>query len=274
MSSFNITPERELGVGVHQNASLCRINIKDVFMVEIRKDYEKLFSHFKTKEPSVGLFDRIILAIKREQELRHTKRLLFVFLFLLVASFIATPLSWTILVSQAENPGILYFISTAVSDFRTFVALWQDFGLAILESLPITSLIIFVITILVVGAGAFYGGMKYQESKIVKERQQTFQQFGANATGGSRVSGRTNSNMLGGEIIAKDDKSITIKLRDGQGGSKIVFFSDSTKITKSAEGSINDLEISKTVFVGGKQNADGSFTAETIQLSPSALPNQ
>ena len=129
-----------------------------------------------------------------------------------------------------------------------------------------------ILAIIVVGAGAFYGGMKYQESKIVKERQQTFQQFGANATGGSRVSGRTNSNMLGGEIIAKDDKSITIKLSDG--GSKIVFFSDSTKITKSAEGSMNDLEISKTVFVGGKQNADGSFTAETIQLSPSALPNQ
>lgn len=125
-----------------------------------------------------------------------------------------------------------------------------------------------IIAIIVVGAGAFYGGMKYQESKIVKERQQAFQQFGANATGGARVSGRTNSNMLGGEIIAKDDKSITIKLRDGQGGSKIVFFSDATKITKSAEGSLEDLKTGGQILVNGTQNSDGSLTAQTIQLQP------
>ena len=94
-----------------------------------------------------GLFDRIILAIKREQELQHTKKLLFGFLFLLVASLIATPLSWTILASQAENSGILYFISAAISDFGTFFTFWQDFGLAILESLPITGIIAFTISI-------------------------------------------------------------------------------------------------------------------------------
>jgi len=113
----------------------------------MRQDFEKLFSHFKPQEPPAGLFDRIILAIKREQELRHTKRLLLGFLFLLVISFIATPLSWTMLVSQAGNSGILYFISTAVSDFRVFITLWQDFGLAILESLPITGIIAFTISI-------------------------------------------------------------------------------------------------------------------------------
>ena len=101
----------------------------------MRKDYEKLFSYIKPPEPAPGLFDRIILAIKREQELQHTKRLLFGFLFLLVASFVATPLSWTMLVNQTENSGILYFISTAVSDLGTFFSLWHDFGLAIAESL-------------------------------------------------------------------------------------------------------------------------------------------
>jgi hypothetical protein len=113
----------------------------------MRKAYEKLFTHLKSLEPPAGLFDRIILAIKREQELQRTKRLLFGFLFLLVVSFIATPISWKILVSQVENSGILYFISTAVSDFGTFLTLWQDFGLAILESLPITEIIIFSISL-------------------------------------------------------------------------------------------------------------------------------
>jgi len=113
----------------------------------MRQDFEKLFSHLKPAEPPAGLFDRIILAIKREQELQHTKRLLFGFLFLLVVSLIATPFSWTMLVSQVKSSGILYFVSTAVSDFGTFLTLWKDFGLAILESLPIIGIVAFIISI-------------------------------------------------------------------------------------------------------------------------------
>jgi len=113
----------------------------------MRKEYEKLSTYIKLVEPPAGLFDRIIFAIKREQELQHTKRLLFSFVFFLVTSLIAIPFSWAMLISQAENSGILYFISTAVSDFGTFLTLWQDFGLAILESLPITGIIAFTISI-------------------------------------------------------------------------------------------------------------------------------
>jgi hypothetical protein len=113
----------------------------------MRKDYEKLFSHLKPAEPPAGLFDRIILAIKREQELKHTRRLLFSFLFLLVTSFIATPLSWSMLINQIESSGISYFISTALSDFGTFLALWRDFSLAILESLPLTGMVAFAVSL-------------------------------------------------------------------------------------------------------------------------------
>jgi len=113
----------------------------------MRKDYEGFFTHLELKEPPAGLFDRIILAIKREQELQHTRRLVFGFASLLIVSFAAIPFSWTILVSQVENSGILYFISTAVSDFGTFFTLWQDFGLAILESLPVMGIVAFLISI-------------------------------------------------------------------------------------------------------------------------------
>ncbi len=142
-----------------------------------------------------------------------------------------------------------------------------------------------IILVILAGAGGFYAGMKYQESKTPtaadfqnlrnlssQQRQQMFGQSGANASG-TLAGGRGGGNLPAGrqdvatgEIIAKDDKSITIKLRDA--GSKIIFFSDSTKITKSADGSLNDFEIGKTAIVGGKQNSDGSITAETIQLSP------
>jgi len=127
-----------------------------------------------------------------------------------------------------------------------------------------------IIILIIIGAGAFYGGMKYGQSKSPSNKfsSQNFQnlspeqrqQLSQGRTGGA------GANFLNGEVIAKDAQSLTLKMQDG--GSKIVFFSDSTKISKTTEGSINDVEVGKTLSVGGKQNSDGSFTAETIQLSP------
>ncbi len=111
----------------------------------MRKDNKKIFTHFKPAAPDAGLFDRIIFAIRQEQELQNKKRLLFVFFGLLLVSLAAAPFSWTILAKQMESSGMIYFISAAVNDFGAFLALWQSFGLAILESLPIVGLIAFVI---------------------------------------------------------------------------------------------------------------------------------
>ncbi len=111
----------------------------------MRQDYEKLFVNLKPEEPPVGLFECVIFAIKQEQELRRSKRLLFGFLLLLLVSLAATPLSGAMLISQVKNSGISYFISvfisTAINDWGTFSVFWQDFGLAILELLPITGMI-------------------------------------------------------------------------------------------------------------------------------------
>jgi len=139
---------------------------------------------------------------------------------------------------------------------------------------------IFIIIVIVVGLGAFYGGMKYGESKGSSfgklqnrlgsnvgeglNKNQNSGAFGAMSNGGG---------FSGGEIISKDDKSITIKTQDG--GSKIVFFSDKTQITKSASGSLEDLQLGQNISVNGTSNQDGSLTATTIQLRPasSVLPN-
>ena len=95
-----------------------------------------------------GLFDRIISAIRQEQELQNTRKLFFIFFALLVVSFAAAPFSWTILARQVENSGILFFISTAISDFGNFLVFWQDFLFAILESLPVVGIIVFAINII------------------------------------------------------------------------------------------------------------------------------
>jgi hypothetical protein len=151
---------------------------------------------------------------------------------------------------------------------------------------------IVIATTVVVGGGAFFGGMKYAESKSPRgrlsqadfqnlqnlspeERQQRLQELGANAgagfRGGAGGGQRGGGGFTAGEIIAKDDKSVTVKLQNG--GSKIVFLSDSTEITKSAEGTLSDLEIGKNISVNGTANSDGSVTAQTIQLRP-VNPNQ
>src|SRR3989344_6719665 len=103
-------------------------------------------------------------------------------------------------------------------------------------------------TAVVVGGGAFFGGMKYAESKSPQgrvsqadfsafggqnlspeERQQRLGELGANA--GARFRGgiggggqRNEGGFTSGEILSKDNMSITIKLPDG--GSKIIFLSD------------------------------------------------
>jgi hypothetical protein len=130
------------------------------------------------------------------------------------------------------------------------------------------NLIITIVLVIVVGAGAFYGGMKYQQGR----RAGAFQQF-ANGQGGVRrgtgsgnVQGAANFRPVSGQIISMDDKSITVKMQDGS--TKIVIFSDSTTYNKSDQGSKNDLKVGENVAVFGQQNSDGSVTAQNIQLNP------
>ena len=126
------------------------------------------------------------------------------------------------------------------------------------------TLIVFIILLVIVGGIAFYGGMKYQQAKtpsrqvfqnLTPEQRQQFLQQG--------VGQRAGAGFLSGEVISKDEQSLTLKTPDG--GSKIVFFSGSTKILKTTEGSIDDIGIGKQIMVSGEQNSDGSYTAQTIQ---------
>jgi len=125
---------------------------------------------------------------------------------------------------------------------------------------------ILLVLIFAVGAGAFWGGIKYGQNKISAQRA-SFQNFSPEQRQQfAQRAGRAGTNFLSGEVIGKDDKSLTLKLPNGS--TKIVFFSGSTQISKATEGSIGDIEIGKQIIVSGEQNSDGSLTAKTIQLSP------
>ncbi len=129
---------------------------------------------------------------------------------------------------------------------------------------------------IIVGAGSFYGGTVYEKSSLAKQnllRNSSRSANGANQPGrseGRAFGGGQNGpngisgGFANGQVISKDDNSITVKTRDG--GSKIIFFSDTTSIGKSVEGVVSDLNTGQQVMVSGKANSDGTITAENIQI--------
>ena len=109
-----------------------------------------------------------------------------------------------------------------------------------------------------VGGVAFFGGIQYQKSQRSAGRGQF--------EGGQGQFGNRNgqNRPVTGSIISADDKSITVKLMDGS--SKIVILSTTTAINREASGSASDLKTGEKVLVIGKENSDGSITAQNIQL--------
>jgi hypothetical protein len=124
-------------------------------------------------------------------------------------------------------------------------------------------IVIVIVIVLVVASGAFYGGMAYAKSQRSKVN---FGNFSGQRQGGNLSQAINSNGMSSGEILSLDDKSVTIKMRDN--GSKIIFFSDSTKISKMVDGAVADLVVGQNLVVNGTVNSDGSISAASIQLRP------
>jgi len=123
------------------------------------------------------------------------------------------------------------------------------------------------ILVIVVGAAGFFAGLKYQQSKQPSRTDiQSLGQFRRDMrqSGTQDMQPRGGSGMIRGEIINKDEKSITVKMPDNS--SKIILLSENTKINKATEGSVDDLETGKQVVVFGQENPDKSISATNIQL--------
>lgn len=119
-------------------------------------------------------------------------------------------------------------------------------------------IVLIIIGIVLLGGG-FFGGMKYGQAQ--NPAGTSFSRRGN--FGGAN---RNGNNLTAGQIIAQDDKSITIQSRDGS--SKIVFFSDNTQVSKSVSGSLQDLKTGEQAIVTGMANSDGSISAQAIRLQP------
>ncbi len=139
-----------------------------------------------------------------------------------------------------------------------------------------------IIGVLVVGAISFYGGIKYETSKTtttpVDSQQRSSDQSGGRnggRMGGNRGGANGGGGFANGEVVSADNTGLTIKMRDGS--SKIVIFSSSTQILKSATGTLSDVVAGTQVTIMGSPNTDGSITAQSIQIrpnTPSSTPNK
>ncbi|MCU0653346.1 MAG: DUF5666 domain-containing protein [Candidatus Pacebacteria bacterium] len=121
---------------------------------------------------------------------------------------------------------------------------------------------------IVCGGVGFYGGMLYQKSQRGQAGRFSGNpaNFESPAANNNRRTGGLQGGFASGEIVSKDNNSITLKL--GSGGTRIVFYSGSTQITKQASGSAEDLAVGSPVMVQGSSNSDGSVAATTISLRP------
>jgi len=128
---------------------------------------------------------------------------------------------------------------------------------------------------ILVGGLSFYGGVQYANAaKGSSGNPQTQGGQGQRVRQGGGQFGRNQGGaMVNGEILSVDAQSVTVKLPAG--GSKIAFYSTSTKISKTVDGTIEDLKVGETLMLNGQDNPDGSMTAQTIQLrsKPVVDPN-
>ncbi len=130
-----------------------------------------------------------------------------------------------------------------------------------------TAVLVLVVA-LVFGVGGFFAG-KYMgntsgTSRFAGQGNRGFGSsgtFGAGARGGNRP--------VTGQILSSDAQSITVKLADGS--TKIVLLTGSTQINQATAATKDDLKTGTTIAAFGVTNADGSVTAQSVQINPQEM---
>lgn len=133
---------------------------------------------------------------------------------------------------------------------------------------------------IVTGGVGFWGGTMYSKSRVGLNFQNRIggrqmmqdQNMGKSFTGNKAPANGQGSMGRGattGEVTAKDDKSITIKMNDGS--SRIVILSDKTVYRISDSSSLDKIVVGTKVAAFGEAGSDGSVTATSIEINPAMM---
>lgn len=107
-------------------------------LINMLKDFEKLFARLDSLEMPAGLFEKIMNRIHKERRQRARCRF-FIFSASLVMSLAAMVSAFATAKTAFAESGFLRFFSLLFSDFGVVASDWRNFGAVILETLPVAS---------------------------------------------------------------------------------------------------------------------------------------
>ena len=121
--------------------------------------------------------------------------------------------------------------------------------------------IVILIAVLCLASG-FGGGYFFKNYQVEKMRPNFGNQINDRQRNG--LGPQTGfGGMVTGEIIAQDEKTITVKIQDGS--TKMVIFGDSTMYSKTQTAEKSELSVGNQVRIFGTVNSNGSITARIFR---------
>lgn len=105
----------------------------------MKDNFEKLFACLEATEPPDGLLVKTLDRLEKARERRAISRLTLLSLGLIASATALVPLG-RMFYAEISASGFWQFFSLIFSDFGAVTAVWQNFILTLLETLPVYSL--------------------------------------------------------------------------------------------------------------------------------------
>lgn len=113
------------------------------------KNREKIFELLDPSEQSEELFNKVMCRINIERKILIVRRKVAIFSAIFVVITAVLALVFRITQAEFADSGFFVFLSLLFSDAGTVMAYWQNFSLSLLETIPVTSLIIFLAAVII-----------------------------------------------------------------------------------------------------------------------------
>jgi len=146
-------------------------------------------------------------------------------------------------------------------------------------------ILIFIISLVVVASGAFYGGDRYGTAQAKKDATsaavtlstsgdgpvtisgQTGTTFGASGNTGNRSFGASGGmRPTSGTVASINSSGFSVTSQDGSATN--VSVTASTTMDKTTTATLSDLAVGTTVMVFGNAGSDGTIAATSVQINP------